>query len=128
MPRRARAHRWLTWATRWIAAFAYDGPAVVNVLTDPDDAYPRTTSLGVRLPVGRAGTRTRATRSSSWTSCSGMWKPSPEPSLTVRSTVAVSPLRSTENDVDTDVVTIVDHECSEGIDEAVGTGAVAQAV
>jgi len=27
-------------------AFAYDGPAVVNVLTDPDDAYPRTSSLG----------------------------------------------------------------------------------
>jgi acetolactate synthase-1/2/3 large subunit len=27
-------------------AFAYDGPAVVNVLTDPDDAYPRTSNLG----------------------------------------------------------------------------------
>jgi len=27
-------------------AFAYEGPAVVNVLTDPDDAYPRTSSLG----------------------------------------------------------------------------------
>lgn len=28
------------------AAFAYDGPALVNVLTDPGDEYPRTTSLG----------------------------------------------------------------------------------
>ena len=27
-------------------AFAYEGPAVVNVLTDPEDAYPRTSSLG----------------------------------------------------------------------------------
>ena len=27
------------------AAFAYDGPALVNVLTDPGDEYPRTTSL-----------------------------------------------------------------------------------
>ena len=27
-------------------AFAYDGPALVNVLTDPADAYPRATNLG----------------------------------------------------------------------------------
>jgi len=27
-------------------AFAHDGPALVNVLTDPDDAYPRSSNLG----------------------------------------------------------------------------------
>jgi thiamine pyrophosphate-dependent acetolactate synthase large subunit-like protein len=27
-------------------AFAFDGPSLVNVLTDPDDAYPRSSSLG----------------------------------------------------------------------------------
>jgi acetolactate synthase-1/2/3 large subunit len=26
-------------------ALAYDGPALVNVLTDPDDSYPRTSNL-----------------------------------------------------------------------------------
>jgi acetolactate synthase-1/2/3 large subunit len=27
-------------------AFAYDGPALVNVLTDPADVYPRSSNLG----------------------------------------------------------------------------------
>jgi len=27
-------------------ALAHDGPALVNVLTDPDDAYPRRSNLG----------------------------------------------------------------------------------
>ena len=27
-------------------AFAFDGPALVNVLTDPADAYPRSSNLG----------------------------------------------------------------------------------
>ena len=50
-PRRARARSPGDLGPALDRAFAHDGPSVVNVLTDPADAYPRSSNLGL---TGRA--------------------------------------------------------------------------